>query len=102
MAYYSIKVDTGQLENCVKKINEFTNTYDNKMNDISAGISGASSYWKGEEYNAFCSKWSEMKESNSVSGKTNQAMKCYAEYLRYAKELYETAQRNAKNRARGL
>lgn len=102
MSYYSIKVDTDQLENCAKKIDNFASVYDNKMRAISAGISGASSYWQGEEYNRFCDKWNEMKGNNSMSGKTKQAMKCYAEYLRYAKDLYERVQQNAKNRARGL
>lgn len=102
MAYYSIKTDTDQLENCAKKIDNFIAVYDKKMNAISTGISGASSYWQGEEYQMFCGKWNEMKGGKSVSGKTRQALKCYAEYLRYAKRLYERAQQNAKNRARGL
>ncbi len=102
MGYYVIKVDTQELESCAKKIDSFTRTYDNKMNTITGAVTDAVAYWQGEEYNAFRAKWDGMKAGGSVSGKTKQAMKNYAEYIRYAKKLYETAQENAKRRARGL
>lgn len=102
MGYYSIRVNTDQLENCAKQMDNFVDTYDRKMRDISAGISDASAYWQGEEYNLFCQEWRGMEQSGSVSGKARQAIKNYAEYLRYAKELYQAAQQNAVRKSREL
>lgn len=99
---YSIRVDTDELSRSVVAVNKFVSVYGSEMNSISEGISGAVSFWQGEEYNAFCNQWNTLKSSSSVSGKTCRAMENYANYLNYAKQLYETAQQNAKNRARGL
>ncbi len=102
MGYYAIRVDTDELENSARKAEEFVRVYDNKMKNISGGISGASAYWQGEEYTLFSNKWHEMEAGGSVSEKAKQAMKNYAAYLRYAKDSYKRAQENARRRARGL
>lgn len=81
MGYYAIRVDTDELENSARKAEEFVRVYDNKMKNISGGISGASAYWQGEEYTLFSNKWHEMEAGGSVSEKTKQAMKNYAAYL---------------------
>ena len=102
MDYY-IKTDTGRLKSTADAIEKYVSDTRSHMDKATTRVNvNLLANWNGTDYAEFQNKWSGLNEDGSANTQMLKALESYANYLRYAAQVYEAAQQSAADRANKL
>ncbi len=94
-----IVVDTSKLESTAGRIDSYVGSINSHYSTANASVMRLAHQWQGSDSALFLSKWQLTTNQQSAKGKMQQAMKTYAQLLRYASSEYKTAQYNSVKKA---
>ena len=97
-----IDVDRKQLTSSASAIDSYVEAMKKHMDSADSEVRNLASVWEGRDYAAFQSRWNKVTDRDSVYTNWQNALKNYAELLRFAEEKYKNAQKNAVERANRL
>jgi WXG100 family type VII secretion target len=97
-----IEVNYTEFEKAASAVDRYINRQKSRMDEANQVIAGLGSSWKGQDYQAFQTKWNEMDDSKSTADGVIKELEDYAKTLRYVADQYKRAQKEAIDWANSL
>lgn len=95
-----IKVDCSAIVRTASAMESAASYQKNKRKEIDSKMGSVS--WNGAEYKVFLKKWNEMKNNDKYSGVIVSDLTLYAQKLRFAASIYQSALQSAVQRSKKI
>ena len=97
-----IKVNHATLEKTAGVIEDKIRTFNQTINQANSAVGNMTSMWTGTDYGEYKTQWEKATGKGSPTKAMTKALQAYADYLKYAAEMYKKAQGEAVNRSKKI